>query len=111
MLKQHPLRKYATDGGGEYVLGAKDLLTHACYLIYGELGPGEGNRKVRPGKGHEEILMAVAGALDITGEPFSGLLDEGEAIHLREDETCFISNPGESRAVYVLAGGHSGKEH
>jgi len=51
------------------------------------------------------------GNIEISGEPFSGIIAEGEAIHLREEETCEISNGGDKKAVYVLAGGHSGKKH
>ena len=37
---------------GETILGVKDLGTHACYLIYGEVRPGQSGRLVRPGAGH-----------------------------------------------------------
>jgi len=111
MLKTHSLRKLAIEEGGEYVLGMKDLKTHACYLIYGELQPGEKGRKICPGTGHEEILMTVIGDIEVTGEPFKGVLHEGEAIHLREEQTCLLANPGKSRAIYILAGGHSGIDH
>jgi len=110
-LKTFPVRELSSDEGGEYVLGLKDLNTHACYLIYGELDAGEGDRKVCPGAGHEEILLAVTGDLEVSGELLNGRLPEGEAIHLREEETCFIANPGNSRVIYVLAGGHSGADH
>ena len=63
MLKTYPVHKLSVEEGGEYVLGLKDLDTHACYLIYGELNPGEERRKVCPGRGHEEILLAVNGAI------------------------------------------------
>jgi len=111
MLKIYPIRDLARKKDGEYVLGLKDLNTHACYMICGELKPGEKGRKVCPGRGHEEILLAANGNMEITGEPFTGVLHEGEAIHLREEQTCFIANPGKSSVIYVLAGGHSGAEH
>ena len=111
MLKRYPLRKLSRDHGGEYVLGLKDLKTHACYMIYGELESGETNRKICPGSGHEEILLAVNGDIELQGDSFSGRLSEGEAIHFKEEETCTISNPDESKVIYVLAGGHSGKKH
>ncbi len=111
MLKKHQLRQMALDGGGEHVLGLKDLNTHACYMIYGELEPGENSRKICPGSGHEEILIAVKGDIEVTGEPFNGLLSEGEALHFKDEETCTIANPGDVKAIYVMAGGHSGKEH
>ena len=111
MIKTHPIRELSRKKGGEYVLGLKDLRTHACYMIYGELKPGEKGRKVCPGRGHEEILLAVNGDLEVSGEPFTGVLHEGEAIHLKEEQTCFIANPSKTRLIYVLAGGHSGTEH
>ena len=111
MLKKFPVARLARDQGGELVLGVKDLHTHACYLIYGELAPGEKGRVFKPGSGHEEILMAVSGDLELSGEPFTGTLKQGEAVHLREEETCTLANPGPAPAIYVMAGGHSGKQH
>ena len=111
MKKTVPVQKWAIEAGGEHVLGLKDLGTHACYLIYGELAPGEAGRKVCPGAGHEEILMAVAGDLQLTGEYLTGWLREGEAMHFQEQETCLLANPSGRKVVYVLAGGHSGIAH
>ena len=84
-MKVHPLRKLCQGASGEYVLGLKDLNTHACYMIYGELDPREQGREVRPGQGHEEILLAVVGDLKISAPQFNGLLKEGFAMHFRED--------------------------
>ena len=111
MEKIHSLRDLARSAGGEYVLGARDLSTHACYLIYGELKPGESGRKVCPGGGHEEILLAVTGDLDLAGPEGRTRLPEGAAVHLKEEETYALANPGAAPAIYVLAGGHSGKPH
>jgi len=110
-MKAHPLRELSREAGGEYVLGLNDLDTHACYMIYGELKPGEESREVRPGQGHEEILLAISGDLQISGSRFNGLLKEGEAMHFREDDSCFLGNPSDEKAVYVLAGGHSASGH
>jgi uncharacterized cupin superfamily protein len=110
-LKTYPVRELSRDEGGEYVLGLKDLGTHACYLIYGELAPGEEGRKICPGEGHEEILLAVVGDIEVRGDEFSGRLPAGEAMHFRGEETCAIGNPGGSTAIYVLAGGHSETGH
>jgi hypothetical protein len=111
MVNKHPLQRLAREAGGEYVLGMKDLHTHACYLIYGELGPGEQGRKVCPGEGHEEILLAVSGELQLSGDRINGSLAEGEAIHLREEDNCLLANPAATRARYILAGGHSAGGH
>ena len=109
-MKQTDLRERAEKGDGEYVFGAADTGSHACYLIYGILKPGEKERLIRPGRGHEEILVTVKGRLTVTGH-YNGLLDEGYAFHLDADQACFLENSGESEAVYVVAGGHSGHGH
>lgn len=111
MRKTHPLRKRAVDFGGEYVLGLRDLKTHACYLIYGELEPGETGRKVSPGEGHEEILFAVHGDLNVSEGTETAVLREGEALHFVGEECVMLSNPGAEKAVYILAGGHSSGGH
>ena len=80
-MKKTDLRGKAKKGDGEYVFGAADTGSHACYMIYGILKPGEKERMIRPGKGHEEILAAVKGNLLVTGQ-YSGGLEEGHALHI-----------------------------
>ncbi len=110
-MKVFDIKALADDANGEYVLGLKDLQTHAVYLIYGLLGPGEGGRKLYPGKGHEEILCVVHGdvVIDANGETHS--LKAGDAIHLRDDDEFYLKNSGEETAYYVLAGGHPPEYH
>ncbi len=110
-MKRYNLIEKAKKEGGEYVLGLEELGTHACYLIYGELGPGEKDRKVCPGAGHEEILLAVTGDLEIQGEGLNLTLHPGEAVHLVGAHQCAIANPGNEKVVYVMAGGHSESGH
>jgi hypothetical protein len=99
--------KGALKGPGEYILGAKQTGSHACYLIWGVLGPGEQGRALEPGEGHEELLLALKGALEVSGH-FEGLLQEGQALHLKGSERCWLGNPsGTEEALYVIAGGHS----
>jgi hypothetical protein len=109
-MKKTDLREKAEISGGEYVFGAADTGSHACYMIYGILKPGEKERMIRPGNGHEEIIVSVRGQMSITGH-YSGPLAEGHAFHLAGEQTCFIENRGDSDAVYIVAGGHSGREH
>jgi hypothetical protein len=97
-------------GSGEYILGADDTGSHACYLIYGVLKPGERGREFKPGPGHEEIVLATSGDLECTGY-FSGTLKQGQAMHLKGDETVFVENRGSGNAVYVISGGHSEGGH
>ncbi|GAB4389116.1 MAG: hypothetical protein Kow0025_12480 [Thermodesulfovibrionales bacterium] len=102
-MRTFDLRKMAA--GGEYVLGVKDTGSHACYMIYGVLGPGEKGRLVRPGKGHEEIVLSARGEIRVTGA-VSGPLPEGSAFHIAGEAECFLENAGSGEAVYVIAGGH-----
>lgn len=104
------LKALAEKNRGEYVFGSADTGSHACYMIYGTLQPGEKGRMVKPGKGHEEMLLAARGSLKVSGH-FEGTLDEGSAIHLAGEQTCLLENPGTSAAVYVIAGGHTGHGH
>lgn len=95
---------------GEFILGHDATGSHACYLIYGVLKPEDRGRELKPGKGHEEMLIVVEGEVIVTGES-RATLKQGEAIHLRGDETLYAENRSASRAVYVVAGGHSSEGH
>ena len=109
-MKMIDLENLTAENDGEYVFGAADTGSHACYLIYGSLAPGEKGRIVKPGKGHEEMLLAALGTLNLSGD-FSGALAEGSALHLAGEQTCLLENPGTSAAIYVIAGGHTGHDH
>jgi hypothetical protein len=91
---------------GEFLLGFKETGSHACYMIYGVLKPKEKARSVKPGSGHEEIVLAIKGDLEVRGL-YSERLREGFAFHLEGNQECFLENPCESEAVYIIAGGHS----
>ena len=91
---------------GEFLLGSHETGSHACYMIYGVLKSKEKARSVKPGPGHEEIVLAMEGDLEVTGF-YSGGLKEGFALHLRGAQECFLKNQGESDAVYIIAGGHT----
>jgi uncharacterized cupin superfamily protein len=112
MHKVYDVAGRAPREGGETVLGLKDLGTHACYLLYGVVGPGEEPRLLKPGEGHEEIIMCVAGslALDCGGESLT--LQPGQAVHLQGEQSCQAVCAGPLEARYVAAGGHTpGQEH
>lgn len=104
------LKDRAAKNNGEYVFGSEDTGSHACYMIYGTLGPGEKDRQIKPGKGHEEILLAARGSFRVTGH-FDGALEEGVAIHLAGEQTCYLENQGDTEAVYIISGGHSEHGH
>ena len=94
----------------ERLLGHRDTGRHGCYMIYGFLKPKEKGRRVNPGVGHEEILLAMEGNLEVTGY-HSGNVKEGSALYLEGQQECFLENRGESDAVYIIAGGHSAEGH
>lgn len=105
------LRKRAlTAEEGESVLGLADTGSHACYMIYGIVKPGETRRLVKPGHGHEEIVLAMKGDFDLSGA-CNGRLEEGQAFHLSGDVSVFLENKGEEEAVYIISGGHSEGGH
>jgi redox-sensitive bicupin YhaK (pirin superfamily) len=95
---------------GEYIVGAEDTGSHACYMIYGAMKPHEKGRLLKPGEGHEEIVLSVKGDIEVTGH-WSGTLREGTAFHLTGDKECYLENKGHSDAVYIIAGGHSEEGH
>ena len=94
---------------GEYVLGSRETGSHACYLISGVLKPGEQGRELKPGKGHEEIVLATTGDIQLSGQ-YTGTLKQGQAIHLQGEESCYAENPGTLKVMYVISGGHSASE-
>lgn len=97
-------------GSGEYILGADATGSHACYLVYGVLKAGEQGRELKPGHGHEEIVLCLAGEMRLTGG-WTGELRAGQAIHLRGEESCRAGNDTSGEALYVIAGGHSDEGH
>lgn len=104
-MKSFDLHGPAVSEGGEYVLAAKDLHSRACYMIYGILGPGEADRLVKPGEGHEEILCAVTGTLVIHTAAGEVPLQAGSALHVEANESFCLSNPSDRPVVYITAGG------
>ncbi|MFQ6135645.1 MAG: hypothetical protein ACE5PM_00490 [Candidatus Hydrothermarchaeales archaeon] len=96
---------------GEYILGLEELHTHAVYLIYGVLHPGEKGRKVHPGRGHEEILCIAKGKLRANSGHETFSMEEGEAIHLHEEDVFYLENDADEVSHYVLAGGHIMEHH
>jgi len=95
---------------GEQILGSRDTGSHACYLIYGVLKPGEKGRELSPGKGHEELVLVIAGDLQLSGH-YTGTLRQGQAVHLQGEQSCHVANPGTLNVIYVISGGHSESEH
>ncbi|MDH4163014.1 MAG: hypothetical protein OEW15_10045 [Nitrospirota bacterium] len=97
-------------GSGEHILGADATGSHACYLIYGVLKAGEKGRVLKPGAGHEEMVLAVNGDIILHGRSMF-VLGKGQAAHLVGEETFLAENPGSSDVIYVVAGGHGAGGH
>ena len=106
-MRSFDLAGLASAFGGEYVLGKKDLDTSACYMIYGVLRAREAERLIQPGRGREEILCAVDGPILIHSKGGEVTLKQGNAIHVKEEDSFFISNPSDRPVVYIMAGGSS----
>lgn len=102
--------KAKTSENGEHIIGYQDTGSHACYMIYGIVRPGETSRIVKPGHGHEEIILAIKGDIEVSGY-YSGTLKEGCAFHIKGDNECFLENRGATDAIYIIAGGHSESGH
>lgn len=94
----------------EFVIGSELTGSHACYMIYGVLGHREKDRLIKPGKGHEEIVFILKGSVKVTGA-YNGILYEGDAFHIVEEESCLFENISDSEVIYIIAGGHSEKGH
>ncbi|MEN2985134.1 MAG: hypothetical protein ABDH16_00485 [Thermodesulfovibrionaceae bacterium] len=91
----------------EYVIGYELTSSHACYMIYGKIDPQDKPRLVKPGKGHEEIVLIIKGKAKI-GEV---IMEEGDSFHIVEDEHCYIENISNTELIYIIAGGHSESGH
>ncbi len=111
MDKVYDLAGRAPREGGETVLGLKDLGTHACYMLYGVLLPGEPPRLLKPGAGHEEIICCVAGAITVSGPEGRTTLQAGQALYLQGEDSRQAAAAGPGEARYLAAGGHSAGEH
>ncbi|MBW2590445.1 MAG: hypothetical protein JRC89_14165 [Deltaproteobacteria bacterium] len=105
-LKNHAL----TSESGEFIFGLEHTDSHACYMVYGVLKPGQEQRVIKPGKGHEEMVLAMKGNFEISGW-FSGRLREGCAFHIAGEDTVYLQNTDTTDACYVIAGGHSHDGH
>ncbi len=107
MVVLYDLATRAAAEGGETVLGADDLETHACYLIYGVVERGAAPRLINPGGGHEEIVCLVAGQATLRGPEGVQEMIPGKAFHLSGETAYYLENTGSAPAIYVAAGGHT----
>lgn len=102
--------KSKVSDSGEHILGVEQTGSHACYLIYGTMRPKEKGRELKAGQGHEELFFAARGHFEVTGH-FTGTINEGQAFHLKGNQTCWLQNATDEEATYVISGGHSDSGH
>jgi len=96
---------------GEYIVGADQTHSHACYLLYGILNPAE-DRTISPGRGHEEIFCCLEGSIVVNMDGEQNEVQKGQCFHLNGEDSVDVSNEGQGIVIYVLAGGHSqGSDH
>ncbi|MCS7215819.1 MAG: hypothetical protein RMI30_00960 [Thermodesulfovibrio sp.] len=92
---------------GEYIIGSENTGSHACYMIYGVIKPKDKPRLIKPGKGHEEIVLILKGLVKVEDK----ILESGDSFHIVEEESCFIENVSDTEVVYLISGGHSARGH
>jgi len=113
-LKLHEVHN-KVGNSGEYILCAKQTGSHACYLIYGHMDPGEKGRTLKAGKGHEEMFLAVQGNFVVTSHAnatgATSHVKEGQAFHLVGEDTYSLKNATDATGIYVMAGGHTAHGH
>lgn len=95
---------------GEIIIGSELTGSHACYMIYGVMKPEEKERLIKPGKGHEEIVLILKGKVRVSGE-WEGFLSQGDVCHIKGEETLYFENITNSPVLYIIAGGHSEEGH
>ncbi|MFX1237154.1 MAG: hypothetical protein ACFFAS_06445 [Promethearchaeota archaeon] len=100
--------KCDSSGKKEFFYGAKinkkiqDVFLGLCYLE-----PKEENRKVGPGKGHEELLYLINGKIKIKSKKTNNDLSEGEVFFIPNGQNVLITNLIDKRSYFVIAGGHT----
>ena len=92
----------------EFFYGAKiNKAIKDVYLGLGYLESGESGRKQGPGNGHEELLYAVDGQLEITIKKEIFTLNEGEIYFIPDGSKVKLRNTLDKRVYFMIAGGHT----
>lgn len=76
------------------------------YIGQGYLEPNESDKKIGPGRGHEEILYIMNGNVKVELKGEEHVLSEGEVIFIPEGLKATITNLNNERIYYIIAGGH-----
>ena len=80
----------------------KDVYLGTCFLE-----PNEKNRKVGPGRGHEELLYLLKGQIKITLKEEDIILNGGEIYFIPDGNKVVLENLTEKRIYFFVAGGHT----
>ena len=92
----------------EFFYGAKiNKDIKDVYLGLGYLEPGESGRKQGPGRGHEELLYAVDGQLEVMIKKEIFTLNEGEVYFIPDGSKVKLRNIVDKREHFMIAGGHT----
>lgn len=92
----------------EFFYGAKiNKDIKDVYLGLGYLEPGETGRKQGPGRGHEELLYAVDGQIEVTIKKEISILNEGEIYFIPDGSKVKLRNILDKRVHFMIAGGHT----
>ena len=112
-MQQFELAKQVEESG-EIAMGPQQSGMLTTYLIYGALAPGETGRRIRPGRGREEILFLINGKVRIEkgGRKSTEMVCEGgSAIPMPEGSDYWLSNLTSARVEYIIAGGFTEPVH
>lgn len=98
-------------GKKEFYYGAKlNKNIKDVYLGMGFLEPNEANRKVGPGRKHEEILLLINGKIQVVSKDEEIILNEGELYFMPDGQKIRLHNLTNEKCYFVIAGGHT-KHH
>jgi len=79
----------------------QDVYLGLCFLE-----AGEKNRDAGPPKGHEEILYALEGQIEVVIGEKKVIVNEGEVLFLPDGQKVKLNNLAPEKIYFVIAGGH-----
>ena len=92
----------------EFFYGAKlNKDIKDVYMGYCFLHPGEADRKVGPGRGHEELLYLINGKIEIIVKDQKILMNEGDIYYIPDGLKVRLKNISDERVNFMVAGGHT----
>jgi len=101
------LEKCLASKKAEFYYGAKiNKKIKDVYFGIGLLEPGEENRKVGPGRGHEEIFYLQEGKIEVKIENDMFIINEGELFFIPDKSKAIIKNLVDKKSKFMIAGGH-----